>query len=269
MTRYDSNAFLPDADSRRSPGRSLAALVSPMRATLAETENGFLVEIDPMRAQDALEPLMAMMPGDQASVILFTAKESPQGRFEMSEANSADSADAEAHVDPLAVEPPVLDHDTLREMVQVSGSQADELVLVLIDGPVDAADVEAIGRAVAEGESVFDAELRTIAILRATNDRVVAIETRERRDAAAFAAENFRYYLAALRNRKPEEIASPEPAIVEGLLEQTGRITVRPIETSVYSTSIDVGVSTLTNGQIRPADAWLIYDIVSNSWHGE
>jgi hypothetical protein len=54
-----------------------------------------------------------------------------------------------------------------------------------------------------------------------------------------------------------------------GTLKGTGTLTVRPIETEIFSTSIDVGIGTNNDGTTKPADRSLIFDIPSNSWHDE
>jgi hypothetical protein len=46
-------------------------------------------------------------------------------------------------------------------------------------------------------------------------------------------------------------------------------LTVRPIETQIFSTSIDVGVNTSRERFDAPARRSLIYDRPSDSWHDE
>ena len=42
---------------------------------------------------------------------------------------------------------------------------------------------------------------------------------------------------------------------------------MKAIETEVFSTFVDVGIS--TSGAAAPADSMMIYDIHSDTWHGE
>jgi hypothetical protein len=49
----------------------------------------------------------------------------------------------------------------------------------------------------------------------------------------------------------------------------SGAITVRPVETSVQATSIDIGVNTSTERFSQPATVSLIFDRPSNTWHTE
>ena len=161
----------------------------------------------------------------------------------------------------------LLSHDSLRELLALT--DPDGLVAVLVEGVIEARDAAAIGRALETGETALKSECRAIAAMLIVKDRAVTIETRTRDQAAGFVAHNFRHYLSALRDRPADDFASPEVPLIENLLLRTGRLSVKPIETEVYSTSIDVGISTSSNGEVRPADDSLIYDIISNTWHGD
>jgi hypothetical protein len=59
----------------------------------------------------------------------------------------------------------------------------------------------------------------------------------------------------------------PDLGLVDSILHRTGYLSIRPIETEVFSTFVDVGVS--TSGCNEPADSLMIYDIHSDTWHGE
>ena len=61
----------------------------------------------------------------------------------------------------------------------------------------------------------------------------------------------------------------PEADFMHHLLARTGTFSIRRIETEVYSTWVDIGVSTCPDGSAKPADLSLIYDLVSNTWHTE
>ena len=99
--------------------------------------------------------------------------------------------------------------------------------------------------------------------------RAVHVDARTRDQSARFVAESFRQYLAAVRLQPSGKVNAPEVPLIESLLDRTGRIAVRPIETEIYSTSIDVGVSTESSGATVPANTSLIYDVHSGTWHGD
>ena len=270
MKPLKDNAFLRNAGhARHQCGRSLAALLSPMRATLSKTACGFALQLEPMRAVDALDPWGRLLPSAAARTLVIrrtSGRGSAGDDDHLSLAALADRLGLPI-ADRLDEEQLVLDTAALRELAAVTA--LDGLLVVLIEGPIERGDGLAISRAVRAGRSPLEGDLRAIAALEVRHDRAVMFETRDIDQAAAFVAENFRHYLAALQGRPVERIAAPELALVERMLDRTGRMTVRPIETEVYSASIDVGISTSSNGELRPADGSLIYDIPSNSWHGD
>ena len=65
------------------------------------------------------------------------------------------------------------------------------------------------------------------------------------------------------------DVTSPETDFMHHLLARSGTFAIRPIETEVYSTWVDVGVSTSPEPVGKPADVSLIYDLISNTWHAD
>jgi hypothetical protein len=270
MKPLKNNAFLRNNGGvRHARGRSLAALLSPMRAALEKTDHGFALQLEPMRASDAIQPWSGLQFSAEALTLVIRPAVRGGSAPGESGASLADLADRLGLpvVDRLDADQIVLGLKGLRELA--AATALDGLLLVLIEGPIEGADGLAIARAVQAGRSPLESELRAIAALEVRHDRGVLLEVRDIDHAAAFVAENFRHYLAALRDQPVERFAAPEPALIERMLDRTGRMTVRPIETDVYSASIDVGISTSSNGELRPADGSLIYDIPSNTWHGD
>ncbi len=269
MRPSNSNAFLrPTHDRVERRPKSLAGLLSTMRAELKDTDFGYSLEIEPMRAINALRPWKRLADRHDTEAAILWAP-APAGNGDSGTNSLAALA---RRLDVPVIEQfnehqLLLDHEALRDILALTDS--DGLVAVLVDGPIEPADAEAIDLALRAGETPLKADCRAVAAMRIVKDRAVAIETRTRRQAAVFVADNFRQYLAALRDRPADDFSSPETSLIEDLLLRTGRLAVRPIETEVYSTSIDVGVSTISNGEIRPADGSLIYDITSDTWHGE
>ncbi|MDY7107396.1 MAG: hypothetical protein SYC29_02050, partial [Planctomycetota bacterium] len=263
-------AFLRNSGAAgHARGRSLAALLSPMRATLEKTDQGLALQLEPMRAADAVRPWSQLQFNTDAHTLVLRPSAQRDGSPDAADGSLADLAGQLdlPLVGVLDAEQLVLDLKGLRELTEATA--LDGLVLVMIDGPIEASDGAAIARALRAGRSPLESELRAVAALEVRHDRGVRLEVRDLDHAAAFVAENFRHYLAALRDRPVDHFAAPEPTLIGRLLDRTGRMTVRPIETEVYSASIDVGVSTSSNGELRPADGSLIYDIPSNTWHGD
>jgi hypothetical protein len=270
MKPLKDNAFLRNRGAARyARGRSLAALLSPMRATLEKTDHGFALQLEPMRAADALRPWSQLQFNTESHTLVIRPSAARDASSDAAGGSLADLAEQLRLpvVDELDPEQLVLGLRELRELTEATA--LDGLVLVLIDGPIEPGDGAAISRAMQAGRSPLESELRALAVLEVRHDRGVLLEVRDLDHAAAFVAENFRHYLAALRDQPADQFAAPEPTLIGRLLDRTGRITVRPIETEVYSASIDVGVSTSSNGELRPADGSLIYDIPSNTWHGD
>jgi len=269
MKPSNSNAFLRDLSGTRGPSAGrLAGLLSPMRAVVTDADFGYVLELEPIRAIDALEPWSHLAGNGDMHTLLCRLP-----WHETSAEDDAEPLSAIAHrlgvpvAQELSPQQLVMDHEPLRYLFATA--ELDGVAAVLIEGPLEIGDAEAIRRAMEGGLSPLVAEVRAVASMRIVNDRAVVIETRTREQGAAFVAENFRHYLAALRNRPASDFAPPEVPLIAYLLRRTGRLTVRPIETEIFATSIDVGVSTGSNGELRPADASLVYDIPSDSWHGE
>jgi len=84
-----------------------------------------------------------------------------------------------------------------------------------------------------------------------------------------FVGETLRHYLAAVAGLPLEHVGPPDVGLLVPLFEPRGGLTVRPIETDVYSTAVDVGVATSPPETPRPADSSLIYDLHAGTWHGE
>ena len=217
---------------------------SALRASLTETTCGSMLELWPMSIADALRPWARLRANDDfVTLVIGTG------------------------VSGSAAGAAVLDDESLRRLVRRSSPH--ELLAVLIDGPVEHRDVDAILSAIRAGRSALEMEIRAVAAMRVMGDGSIVLQTRVHRSADIFVAEALRNYLADLRRRPATEVSAPEIGLIDALFARSGRIDVRPIETEIYSTSIDIGISTASNGEIKPANESLIYDICSNTWHGE
>jgi hypothetical protein len=129
--------------------------------------------------------------------------------------------------------------------------------------------MDAIARAVQAGQSPLLAELRALAAMSISDDRSVTLHARAQAPLLTLVAENLRHYLAAVLNRGVELFSAPPVYQLERLLSISGRITIRPIETTLNGSSIDVGISTSSEKSPGPANRSLLYDLPSNTWHDE
>ena len=248
MTPSDSNASLPDASGRRpEPLRSLTSLLAPLRAILQQARSGWTLQLDPSGHPDVIEPWMSLWTHDEMRTLLLP---------------KTPGAGASAGGSGL-----VLDRNALREYTSRHG--LDSTPVVLIDGPVDDGDERAIRAALTARSCPLSAELRAVAAMTIADNRALTLQTRQRDHALRFVAESVRHYLAALRGVAPGQCPLPEMGLVDRIMDRSGRMSIRPIETEIYSTTIDIGVSTASNGVIRPADTSLIFDVYTNAWYGD
>jgi hypothetical protein len=270
MTSSNFGAFSAGG-SRGRGGRSLASALSPSRAELRETDFGWFLELTPMRAFDALRLWPQFAEGGDPHSLLFDVEwvQAAGGNRSLLGA-SLDEAAARMNLpvlEPIAGDALVLDPSVQRELVGMI--ELVHMRSVLVDGPIEHRDAGAMMHAARCGASALTAELRAVAELEVVGDRHVRLGVHRQEHALELVSEHFRHYLAAVRNRPAVEISRPPIWQLDRLLSVSGSISVRPIETEVYSTSIDVGVSTCAGPAVKPADKSLIYDVPSDTWHDE
>ena len=265
------NAFFPSGSSiGRSPharpsGPNLARILTPLRATFARnSDETITLAMEPMRLDGARRPWIegAPIPGTHTLVVDLDAGRSPDRATLVERAEAAGLA----IIDAFGTDTLVLDDSAFAELAEHVGDEA--MLLVRIEGPIEAADAEAIRRAVAAKASPLDAELRALAALETSRERAVTLTTRDEDLALRFVAENLSCFVSAIAAIPAAEVARPDLGLVHRLLNMTGAIQVRPIETAVYSTAIDVGISIDPSGAPRPAVEAVIYDLYANTWHG-
>jgi hypothetical protein len=256
------------AGAARNPRKSLAASLSSMQADLRETEFGWSLELSPITAVDALGALNLGADTQPAYACLVSMEQSAwrEGDNTMPLAHIAQRL-AIPVTEAIDDEQLVLDALPLRQLVSLC--QPTRLLITLVEGMIDTRDAAAMNAAVDAERSPLTAELRAVMALEVMGDRSIVLHCRDKNVALRVVAENFRHYLAALRNRPAQAFQAPETWQLERLFEATGSLTVRPIETQSFSTSIDVGINTAKDRFGQPANRSLIYDIPSNTWHDE
>lgn len=262
---------MPDQDgkrnSRRNPRKNLASSLAAMQVDLRETDFGWSLDLTPMQAIDALQALK--FDNAHANLQFLVSMEQSAWRDGERELSIAEITRRLAIpvLHALSDAQLVLDETALRQLVSLC--QPSRLVVVAVEGVIDERDAAAMSKAIDAGRSPLLAELRAVAALEVLGDRSIVLHGRDKTLALSLIADNFRHYFGALNSAPASKFEAPQPWQIERLVSLTGMLTVRPIETQQFSTSIDVGINTSKERFTKPADRSLIYDIPSNTWHDE
>lgn len=275
MTPVVSNAFTRSA--RRGGSSFDRTRMVPLEASFSRGTDGCTLHLSPIRGVDTLRVWTSQ--SARASRTLVCGCQPRGFIFELARRVALESHDASPG---LKVEAPleILDdahavvHDKylpalFHDLRGIGRSEVESVRLIKVDGPIEPLDVKFIDRAMRRGGSALDGDLRVFAAMHVERDEFVTIQAREERLAMKMLAENFRHYLAAISDVSLEGLDAPPTYQMERLLGVSGRVRVRPIETDVYSTSIDIGVGTDGGTDPVPADQSLIFDRPSGTWHDE
>ena len=153
--------------------------------------------------------------------------------------------------------------DMLEDSTILCGDGTTQWV-ACIHGPVELGDAKAIVQEVSGSSSPLRADLRMQSVVTSNNTNGVSAHVRDYDDALVLVATAMMQYASELLG---EPVSPPELGLVDRLLERTGRISIRPIETEIFSSFVDIGIS--TSSPTSRADTATIYDIHSDSWHGQ
>ena len=153
--------------------------------------------------------------------------------------------------------------DLLEESTILCGAGVTEWA-ACVDGPIEVGDADAIVEAVSGSRSPLRSDVRMQSIVTSTSGDGIRAHVRNYDDALIIASSAIAQYATDLLG---ESVSYPEPGLLDYLLGQTGHISIKPVETEVYSSFVDIGVS--TSDSTQPANATLIYDLVSDTWHGD
>lgn len=252
--------------SDKNESNPFGVILAPMQADLREASFGFSLELSPIQAVDAVHALHRACP---PSVQFLVSVEQSAWRDGNTDAKLAAIADR-VGIEPLEVISPdqiVLDAASLQALIAMT--QPLRMLVTAIDGPIETGDALAINKAIDGGRSPLSADLRALAALEVLGDSSLVLHTPVREIALHVVAENFRHYLAAILDKPAESFIAPELSQIEFLMQVSGAMTVRPIETQVQSESIDIGVNTSAERFTQPANLSIVYDRPSNSWHAE
>lgn len=153
--------------------------------------------------------------------------------------------------------------DLLEKSTILSGG-GDSQWVACVHGPVELGDAKSIVHEVEHSNSPLCADFRMQSIVTTNDGENVKAHVRNYDDALTLVSSAIAQYTNAFLSNF---VSPPDLGLVDSLLERSGTISIRPIETEIFSTFVDVGIS--TSGPDQPADAMMIYDIHSDSWHGE
>lgn len=222
--------------------KSLAGLLSPVRCSLQELQGGWELQTSGLPI-DRLLLVLSSISDDAHTLVGFS------------------SGEGESPIGPPRIQERghLMNNSILGRIAWV----------VQIDGPVEVEDAQAVQRAWERGDSLLDAEIRANASLEVDANGTLVLRARKEEVVLQAAGEMLRAHVARQRGQDATDIAPPDSGLVHGLLNASGSIALRPIETETYSTWVDVGVSTCPEGTTKSADTSVIYDAVGNSWHGD
>lgn len=151
--------------------------------------------------------------------------------------------------------------DLLEDSTILCGTGAKDWV-ACINGPVEVADANAILKEVNNAEIPLVADLRMQSVITTTEHEGVSAHVRDYDEALLLVANALAQYVGSIMKTN---VSIPDLGLIDALLERSDLLSIKPIETEVYSTFIDIGVST-SDGSV-PASMAAIYDIYSDSWH--
>lgn len=250
----------------KSDANPFGVILAPMQADLREASFGFSLELSPIQAVDAVHALLRACPPKMQFLVNVEQSAWRDGNADAKLAAIADRVGIEP-VEVISSDQIVLDATSLQALIAMS--QPLRMLVTAVDGPIEPGDAHAINKAIESGKSPLIADLRALAALEVLGDSSLVLHTPVREIALNVVAENFLHYLAAILDKPAESFAAPELSQIEFLLQISGALTVRPIETQVQPGSIDIGVNTSSERFTQPANASIIYDRPSNSWHVE
>lgn len=245
-------------NAARPADRNLARLLAPIRAASETVNDVHRLRLEPVTAAEIVEFWCLINPVPAARTLL--CRREVEGAPSL--ASIAESTGASG-VEVLGPDRIVVDDRAFTRIMREGG--IDDVLAIRIEGPIEALDAQVIEQADHDGESALTVELRASASMQFSRDSV-ELHTYAEEAGWALVADRLRRYIASVLQVSPDPIASPDVPLIQALL-RNGTLSVRPIETEVFSTAIDVGIN--VDGGTGAATEALIYDLYANTWHGE
>jgi hypothetical protein len=262
FTRSRRGCRAPDGDG---PAGSNFA---PLRAAIQKTPFGWCLELSPMQAVDAMWQRHTSPDALTGGTLLMGVEQSvwTDGERPLPISTIADRLGIEV-IQTLDCDCLLFDEVPLQQMLGLL--ETTMLRAVRIDGPVEPMDAQAIRRARVLGRQPLEAELRAFAAIDVRHDRAVTLHARRFQPVLDLIGQNMRHYMAAILQQPVECFSAPPDWQLQRLLSCSGRMTIRPSDTQVLATSVDVGICTNASRIRHPPDRSLIYDRPSDTWHDE
>jgi hypothetical protein len=276
----------PESESPRLPGahpHGVATLEAQLLGAAAAAEEGiFQLRISPLNLFQTVGIWRSLKPRSAQTLVLAASLDGRMRTLRGDEAlgwlRRSASARFGREIEAIPADPAVAGGEawSLPSMLLLDDHEFEwfadtlpwlSLSAVRLEGEVEAADALAFARYAAAGEATLAADVRSLASLELSAGGVARFAARSMRPIAAVVAEDLAFYVAAVLRCQPELVSRPNLGEIGRLLAETGRILVRPEETDVFGSSIDIGVSTA--GPEQAAGHSIIYDLPSDSWHHE
>ena len=222
---------------------SLAGMLVPISCQLASIEHGWELRLVGLGLREVLSILATTCDSSRPSTLLIQDAHGPSS----------------LHVRRIHSDGELL---VLDETAAVTWA-------IRADGPLKSADIEALTEVCIEGGCPLASELPVVSSVEVLPSGAVSIQTRSREQLLLVAAHVLRSHVKVGITPRHVNVTHPEIDFMHHLLGRSGSFTVRPIETDIYSTWVDVGVSTCPERSMKPADQSVIFDFISSTWHGD
>lgn len=227
----------------QSSPTSLAGMLAPISCQLSSIEHGWELRLVGLELQEVLSILATTCDSNRPSTLLIQ--------------NTPGSSSLQVrgiHSD--------------RELLSLGETTAVTWA-IRAEGPLEATDIKTLTEVCVEGASPLASELPVVSSVEVLPSGAVSIQTRSREQLLLVAAHVLRSHVKIGINPRQVNVTHPEIDFMHHLLGRSGNFTVRPIETEIYSTWVDIGVSTCPERSMKPADQSVIFDFISSTWHGD
>ena len=153
--------------------------------------------------------------------------------------------------------------DLLVESTILCGTGATNWV-ACVNGPIEVGDADEILKQVSNSTAPLSADFRMQSMITSLNNGGVTAHVRDYDEVLLLVANSLSTYVSSIHS---ESVSLPDLGLIDALLHLSSFLSMKPIETEVFSSFVDIGISTSKHSE--PANLSVIYDIHSDSWHGD
>ena len=154
--------------------------------------------------------------------------------------------------------------DLLEKSTILCGTGSKDWV-ACVEGPIEVGDADAILEQVETSSSYpLKADFRMRSIITSRDGDGMCAHVRDYDEALLLVANAISQYLGSLLKTT---VSLPDLGLIDSLIHRSSFLSMKPIESEVFASFVDIGIS--TSKQSLPADLCVIYDIHSDSWHGD